>query len=143
MPCLNAALALAASCVHTHMPASCHLPPAHPLAGVGAPNIIPQSVNLLGTIRAIDHELFGRLRQRVTDVFTSTAAMYGCNATIEWSPASGRESGGFGGSKVEGVARKRVLSAAAPHSQLANSALWQPRLLASPTKPLTNQLLNP
>lgn len=55
-------------------------------AGPGASNIIPQSVNLLGTIRAFDQGTFARLRQRVADVFSGTAEMYGCNATIEWSP---------------------------------------------------------
>lgn len=55
-------------------------------AGPGASNIIPQSVNLLGTIRAFDQGTFTRLRQRVADVFSGTAEMYGCNATIDWSP---------------------------------------------------------
>ena len=55
-------------------------------AGEGAPNVIPERVTLSGTIRAFSDPIFAQLRQRVTAVFTSTATMYGCNATVEWSP---------------------------------------------------------
>ncbi|PRW20779.1 IAA-amino acid hydrolase ILR1-like 3 [Chlorella sorokiniana] len=54
--------------------------------GPGASNIIPQSVNLVGTIRAFDPATFVHLRQRVADVFSGTATLYGCDASIEWSP---------------------------------------------------------
>ena len=54
-------------------------------AGPGAFNIIPDSVELKGTIRSFSKAAFGALRARVTDVFTSTAAMYGCTASVAWS----------------------------------------------------------
>ena len=54
-------------------------------AGEGAPNVIPDSVTLSGTIRSFDKAQFARLRQRVTEVFTSTAALHGCTADVSWS----------------------------------------------------------
>ncbi|KAL4433432.1 hypothetical protein ABPG77_010285 [Micractinium sp. CCAP 211/92] len=53
--------------------------------GPGASNILPDSVEISGTIRGFSRPAFAQLRQRVTDVFTSTAAMYRCNATVQWS----------------------------------------------------------
>jgi metal-dependent amidase/aminoacylase/carboxypeptidase family protein len=63
--------------------------PATLLAGEGAANIIPERVQLSGTIRAFSAEVFEQLRERVTAVVTSTATMYRCNASVEWSPVSG------------------------------------------------------
>lgn len=57
-------------------------------AGPGASNILPDSVEISGTIRGFSRPAFAQLRQRVTDVFTSTAAMYRCNATVQWSRVS-------------------------------------------------------
>ena len=37
-------------------------------AGVGAPNVIPDSVQLSGTIRALTNTRFGELRTRVVEV---------------------------------------------------------------------------
>ncbi|KAI3437723.1 hypothetical protein D9Q98_000171 [Chlorella vulgaris] len=54
--------------------------------GEGAANIVPERVQLSGTIRAFSAEVFEQLRERVTAVVTNTAAMYRCNASIEWSP---------------------------------------------------------
>ena len=54
-------------------------------AGPGASNIIPDAVALSGTIRGFSKPAFAQLRQRVTEVFTGTAAMYRCNASVEWS----------------------------------------------------------
>lgn len=38
-------------------------------AGPGASNVIPNTVEMLGTIRALTHERFKDLRQRVTPLF--------------------------------------------------------------------------
>jgi metal-dependent amidase/aminoacylase/carboxypeptidase family protein len=54
-------------------------------AGPGASNIIPDAVTLSGTIRGFSKPAFAQLRQRVAEVFTGTAAMYRCNASVEWS----------------------------------------------------------
>lgn len=66
-----------------------------PTAGPGASNIIPEEVGLSGTIRAFSNPVFAHLRRRVTDIFTQTAAMYGCSAAVEWSEvrAGGRRRG--------------------------------------------------
>jgi hypothetical protein len=57
-------------------------------AGPGAPNVIPDSVQLMGTIRALDKEHFAWLRRRVGEVLAGTAAVHGCNTSIEWSPTA-------------------------------------------------------
>ena len=41
-------------------------------AGAGAPNVIPDKVQLSGTIRALTNKRFGELRQRVVEVMPST-----------------------------------------------------------------------
>lgn len=53
--------------------------------GPGAANILPDAVEISGTIRSLSRPAFDQLRQRVTDVFASTAAMYRCNASVQWS----------------------------------------------------------
>ncbi|KAL4451666.1 hypothetical protein ABPG75_007328 [Micractinium tetrahymenae] len=53
--------------------------------GPGACNILPDAVEIAGTIRSCSRPAFAQLRQRVTDVFASTAAMYRCNASVQWS----------------------------------------------------------
>lgn len=62
-------------------------PPPRP-AGEGASNIVPDAVALSGTIRAFGDDVFRQLRRRVGQVFADTAAMYGCNASVAWSPVS-------------------------------------------------------
>jgi IAA-amino acid hydrolase len=49
-------------------------------------NVIPASVVLRGTIRALTTETLLSLKDRVHHVVTSTAAVYGCNVTITYSP---------------------------------------------------------
>jgi len=54
--------------------------------GAGAPNVIPQSVELMGTIRAISAATFERLVTRVQQVITTTAASAGAAAAHwQWS----------------------------------------------------------
>jgi IAA-amino acid hydrolase len=48
-------------------------------------NIIPASTQLRGTIRALSTEMLLQLRDRVQHVVESTAATYGCNATVVYS----------------------------------------------------------
>jgi amidohydrolase len=49
-------------------------------------NVIPASVVLRGTIRALTTETLLSLKDRVHHVATSTAGVYGCNITITYSP---------------------------------------------------------
>lgn len=49
-------------------------------------NIIPASTTLRGTIRALSTETLLSLRDRVQHIIESTAATYGCNVTITYSP---------------------------------------------------------
>ncbi|KAL6761764.1 hypothetical protein V8C86DRAFT_2531108 [Haematococcus lacustris] len=54
--------------------------------GPGAANVIPDSVELQGTIRALSLATFERLRRRVAEVANLTAATYGCSITdLQWS----------------------------------------------------------
>lgn len=48
-------------------------------------NIIPASVSMRGTIRALSTETLLSLRDRVQHIVDTTAAVYGCNATITYS----------------------------------------------------------
>ncbi len=54
-------------------------------AGVGASNVIPNSVELLGTIRALTPSHFGTMRRRVDEVTAAIAAAHGCSAEVAWS----------------------------------------------------------
>ena len=49
-------------------------------------NVIPHSALLRGTIRALSTETLLSLKDRVLHVVETTAAMHGCNVTIEWAP---------------------------------------------------------
>ena len=49
-------------------------------------NIIPASALLRGTIRALSTETLLALKEKVHHVVESTAAVYGCNVTITYSP---------------------------------------------------------
>jgi amidohydrolase len=49
-------------------------------------NIIPASATLRGTIRALSTETLLLLRDRVQHIVESTAAVHGCNVTIQYSP---------------------------------------------------------
>jgi metal-dependent amidase/aminoacylase/carboxypeptidase family protein len=49
-------------------------------------NIIPHSALLRGTIRALTTETLMSLRDKVQHVVETTAAVYGCNVTITYSP---------------------------------------------------------
>ncbi|KAK9815946.1 hypothetical protein WJX72_012465 [[Myrmecia] bisecta] len=54
--------------------------------GPGASNVIPETVTFSGTMRALTHEQFNKLRKRITATIQSTVGLYGCNATVQWSP---------------------------------------------------------
>jgi amidohydrolase len=49
-------------------------------------NVIPDSALLRGTIRALSTDTLISLRDRVHQIMTSTAEIYGCNVTITYSP---------------------------------------------------------
>jgi IAA-amino acid hydrolase len=49
-------------------------------------NIIPASVLMRGTVRALTTETLLSLRDKVEHIVNSTAAVYGCNVTIAWAP---------------------------------------------------------
>ncbi|GLI70018.1 hypothetical protein VaNZ11_014752 [Volvox africanus] len=54
--------------------------------GPGATNVIPESVKLSGTVRALANDTFHRLRIRVGQVATGIAAGYGCVVdNVTWS----------------------------------------------------------
>lgn len=54
--------------------------------GPGAANVIPDSVELQGTIRALNTPTFERLRARLEQVAAGVAASYGCSTTnMTWS----------------------------------------------------------
>lgn len=55
-------------------------------AGSGAFNVIPNSVVLKGTIRALSTERLLEIRDRVAAIVEMTAQTHGCNTTIEYSP---------------------------------------------------------
>lgn len=49
-------------------------------------NIIPASTVMRGTIRALSTETLLSMRDRVEHIVNSTAEVYGCNASITYSP---------------------------------------------------------
>ena len=49
-------------------------------------NVIPDSAILRGTIRALSTDTLIQLRDRVHQIITSTAELYGCNVTLSYSP---------------------------------------------------------
>lgn len=49
-------------------------------------NVIPHATLMRGTIRALSTETLLMLREKVEHVVRSTADVYGCNVTIDWSP---------------------------------------------------------
>lgn len=49
-------------------------------------NIIPASTLMRGTVRALTIETLLSLRDKVEHIVNNTAAVYGCNVTIDWSP---------------------------------------------------------
>ncbi|KAK9836327.1 hypothetical protein WJX81_005563 [Elliptochloris bilobata] len=52
--------------------------------GPGAPNVIPDAVELSGTVRALTAEHFERLKSRVAQVITLTAKAHGCMVALRW-----------------------------------------------------------
>jgi len=55
-------------------------------SGSDAFNVIPHSVTMRGTIRALSTETLLNLKDRVETMVLNTVELYGCNATVEWSP---------------------------------------------------------
>ncbi|KAG2430419.1 hypothetical protein HXX76_009944 [Chlamydomonas incerta] len=54
--------------------------------GAGAANVIPESVELQGTVRALTHATFDRLHRRLEEVAAGVAAAYGCSVgNVSWS----------------------------------------------------------
>ncbi|PNW75781.1 hypothetical protein CHLRE_12g560800v5 [Chlamydomonas reinhardtii] len=54
--------------------------------GPGAANVIPESVELQGTVRALTQATFERLHRRLEEVAAGVAAAYGCSVTnVSWS----------------------------------------------------------
>ncbi|BDA48415.1 IAA-amino acid hydrolase ILR1-like 5 [Coccomyxa sp. Obi] len=53
--------------------------------GEGASNVIPDSVSMAGTLRALTNTHFEHLRNRITQVITGTAEVHGCKAEVRWS----------------------------------------------------------
>ena len=54
--------------------------------GPGASNVIPDSVSLAGTLRALTSDEFESARKRVKEVGESIAAAHRCTFTIQWEP---------------------------------------------------------
>jgi len=55
--------------------------------GEGASNVIPDQVEIQGTLRALTPETFERLHRRLEQVVSQTAATFGCNTSaVQWSP---------------------------------------------------------
>ena len=52
----------------------------------GAFNVIPPSVLIRGTIRALDEDTLIYLKMGVEKIVLSTASMYDCSTKIDWSP---------------------------------------------------------
>eukprot|EP00798_Chlamydomonas_sp_ICE-L_P027170 gene27170-2410_t len=53
--------------------------------GAGANNVIPNAVELGGTVRALSQETFERLHSRLEEVAVNTAVAYGCKTSdIKW-----------------------------------------------------------
>ncbi|KAJ8528244.1 hypothetical protein K7X08_021936 [Anisodus acutangulus] len=52
--------------------------------GGGAFNVIPDSVTIGGTFRALSKEGFSQLKQRIAEVITRQAAVQRCNATVDF-----------------------------------------------------------
>jgi amidohydrolase len=55
------------------------------IAGEGAYNIIPDSIELRCTLRTFDPELRSQLQQRIETICTSTAQAFGGSARLEWT----------------------------------------------------------
>jgi len=55
-------------------------------AGSNALNVIPDQMEVAGTIRSLTWDTFNRTIARVAEVIEGTAATYGCAVDIEWSP---------------------------------------------------------
>lgn len=53
-------------------------------SGEGASNVIPDSVKLAGTVRALTSEDFEILRKRVDEVVSNVAKTHRCEAAVEW-----------------------------------------------------------
>ncbi|PNH03210.1 IAA-amino acid hydrolase ILR1-like 1, partial [Tetrabaena socialis] len=54
--------------------------------GPGAPNVIPDEVELIGTVRALTASTFQRLHVRLEQVAAGVAAAYGCSVDkVTWS----------------------------------------------------------
>lgn len=52
------------------------------IEGLGATNIIPEKVELAGTLRMMDEEWRGRVKEKIHQIATHTAATFGCTAEI-------------------------------------------------------------
>jgi IAA-amino acid hydrolase len=56
------------------------------IEGGEAFNIIPASARMRGTVRALSTETLLSLRTKVEHIVETTAAVYGCNVSLTWSP---------------------------------------------------------
>ncbi|DBB12670.1 hypothetical protein WJX82_005677 [Trebouxia sp. C0006] len=52
--------------------------------GENAYNVIPDVVKLGATYRSLTHEGMVRMKKRMYEIMTSTAAAYGCSAEVDW-----------------------------------------------------------
>jgi metal-dependent amidase/aminoacylase/carboxypeptidase family protein len=98
-------------------------PTTHP--GPGAPNVIPDSVELQGTIRALTQATFRRLISRVQEVVNATAAAAGATAAgWVWSdrPYPPVVNDDTLTALTEGVARRLAAAATAGSSSGAGSS---------------------
>jgi hippurate hydrolase len=55
--------------------------------GGDATNVIPETVRLIGTIRALEDEVFDLLRRRLTEVLDGVASSFGCRAEVKFMPS--------------------------------------------------------
>lgn len=110
--------------------------------GAGASNVIPESVELQGTLRALRTDTFERLHARIRELANATAAAYGCSISeVEYSAVPypptqvGAQAGGGGGGVTCGAwlygaralaQRPRGLSSNAWQAewQLSLSVVW-------------------
>src|SRR5258708_28019389 len=55
--------------------------------GGDATNVIPESVRLIGTIRALEDEVFDLLRRRLSELLEGVARAFGCRAEVSFTPS--------------------------------------------------------
>eukprot|EP00879_Flechtneria_rotunda_P032778 GHRR01036123.1.p1 GENE.GHRR01036123.1~~GHRR01036123.1.p1 ORF type:complete len:154 (-),score=29.94 GHRR01036123.1:147-608(-) len=54
------------------------------LQGSDANNVIPDSVTLAGTLRALTHEQMMYMKQRIDEAVPAVVAAFKCNGTVNW-----------------------------------------------------------